>query len=140
MPYKPIDYSKCSIYKLEHVNNDKLIYIGSTTNFKQRKSAHKTCCNNEKGRKYNLKLYRMIRENGGFEMFKMIELEKYPCKDRQEIERREYEMIREVKATMNTHFFYSDEEKPLKQKRYEEYKMFKNIYDECMFELDFFMN
>ena len=66
MPYKPIDYSKCSIYKIEHVYNDKLIYIGSTTNFKQRKSAHKTCCNNEKGRKYNLKLYRMIRENGGF--------------------------------------------------------------------------
>ena len=78
----------------------------------------------------------MIRENGGFEMFKMIELEKYPCKDRQEIERREYEMIREVKATMNTHFFYSDEEKQLKQKRYEEYKMFKKIYDACMFELD----
>ena len=37
MPYKPIDYSKCSIYKIEYVNNDKLIYIGSTTNFKQRK-------------------------------------------------------------------------------------------------------
>jgi len=41
---------------------------------------------------------------------------------------------------MNTHFFYSDEEKELKQKRYEEYKMFKKIYDKCMFELDFFMN
>ena len=140
MPYKPIDYSKCSIYKIEHVYNDKLIYIGSTTNFKQRKSAHKTCCNNEKGSKYNYKLYQIIRKNGGWESFKMIELEKYPCKDRQEVERREYEIIREVKATMNTHFFYSDEEKQLKQKRYEEYKMFKKIYDECMFELDFFMN
>ena len=140
MPYKPIDYSKCCIYKIEDVNNDKLIYIGSTTNFKQRKSAHKTCCNNEKGSKYNYKLYQIIRKNGGWESFKMIELEKYPCKDRQEVERREYEIIREVKATMNTHFFYSDEEKQLKQKRYEEYKMFKKIYDECMFELDFFMN
>ena len=136
MPYKPIDYSKCSIYKIEHVNDDKLNYIGNTTNFKQRKAAHKACCNNEKGSKYNYKLYQIIRKNGGWESFKMIELEKYPCKDRQEVERREYEIIRELKATMNTHFFYSDEEKQLKQKRYEEYKMFKKIYDECMFELD----
>jgi hypothetical protein len=26
----------------------------------------------------------MMRENGGFEMFKMIEVEKYPCNDRRE--------------------------------------------------------
>jgi hypothetical protein len=105
MPYKAIDYSKCAIYKIEHINDDKLIYIGNTTNFKQRKSAHKICCNNEKGRKYNYKLYQIIRKNGGWESFKMIEIEKYPCEDRQEIERREYEIVRKVKANMNTHFF-----------------------------------
>ena len=27
-------------------------------------------CNNEENRNYNLKLYTMMRENGGFEMFK----------------------------------------------------------------------
>jgi len=76
MPYKPIDYSKCCIYKIEHVNDDKLIYIGNTTNFKQRKSAHKTCCNNENTNQYNYKVYKTIRENGGWKMFKMIEIEK----------------------------------------------------------------
>ena len=40
----------------------------------------------------------MIRDNGGFEMFRMIELEKYPCKDKREAEKRECELIKELKA------------------------------------------
>jgi len=43
----------------------------------------------------------MIRKNGGFEMFKMIEVEKYPCKDRREAGRREDEVMTELKASMN---------------------------------------
>jgi homoserine trans-succinylase len=74
MPKKPIDYSICCIYKLEHIGNESLIYVGNTTNFKQRKARHKNICNNETNKKFNLKLYTMMRENGGFEMFKMIEV------------------------------------------------------------------
>ena len=47
MPKKPIDYSTCCIYKLEHIENESLIYVGHTTNFKQRKAQHKNICNNE---------------------------------------------------------------------------------------------
>ena len=47
MPKKPIDYSNCCIYKLEHIENESLIYVGHTTNFKQRKAQHKNNCNNE---------------------------------------------------------------------------------------------
>ena len=47
MPKKPIDYSNCCIYKLEHIENESLIYKGHTTNFKQRKAQHKNNCNNE---------------------------------------------------------------------------------------------
>ena len=43
----------------------------------------------------------MIRENDGFEMFKMIEVEKYPCNDRREPEKKEDELMKESKATMN---------------------------------------
>jgi len=43
----------------------------------------------------------MIRENGGWEMFKMIEVEKYPCSDRREAEKRETEIMKELKASMN---------------------------------------
>jgi predicted glutamine amidotransferase len=44
----------------------------------------------------------MIRDNGGFDRFKMIEVEKYPCKDKREAERRENEIMKELKASMNT--------------------------------------
>jgi hypothetical protein len=142
MPKVSIDYSKCSIYKIEHIENESLVYIGHTTNFNQRKGKHKSICNNTKDNGYNRKLYRMIRDNGGWEMFRMIEIKKYPCKDKQEAERGEYDIIRELKATlniqiMNNHFFFSDEEKIQKQKYYEEYKRNKMKFNECLEELDY---
>ena len=120
MPKKPIDYSNCCIYKIEHIENDTLIYVGHTTNFKQRKADHKKNCNNESNKTFNLKLYSMIRENGGFEMFKMIEVEKYPCNDRREAEKREDELMKELKATMNKIKSFRTEEYKIQYK--EEYK------------------
>ena len=40
MPKISIDYSNCSIYKIEHIKDETLIYVGHTTNFKQRKAQH----------------------------------------------------------------------------------------------------
>ena len=120
MPKTAMDYSKCSIYKIEHIENDTLIYVGHTTNFKQRKADHKKNCNNESNKTFNLKLYSMIRENGGFEMFKMIEVEKYPCNDRREAEKREDELMKELKATMNKIKSFRTEEYKIQYK--EEYK------------------
>ena len=103
MPRVPIDYSKCSIYKIEHVDDDTLVYVGHTTNFEKRKIAHKSNCKKDNNKHYNLKVYQMIRENGDWDMFKMIEVEKYPCADRREAERRENEVIKELRASMNTY-------------------------------------
>jgi len=70
----------------------------------------------------------MIRENGGWEMFKMIEVEKYPCNDRREAERRENEAMKELKASMNMiNSFRTQEEiteykKEYKKKYYESNK------------------
>jgi len=50
------------IYKIE-VDNE-LIYIGSTTNMRSRKNAHKTCCFNEKSKQYNCNIYKIIRDKG----------------------------------------------------------------------------
>ena len=74
MPKTPINYSNVSIYKIEHIENESLLYVGQTTSFKQRKCSHKSKCSHSK---YNSKLYQMIRENGGWEMFRMIEIEKF---------------------------------------------------------------
>ena len=76
MPKTPIDYSKCLIYKI--VCNDLNVtdlYVGHTTDFSVRKNLHKNDCNNEKGVKYNLKIYQSIRANGGWENWNMVLVE-----------------------------------------------------------------
>jgi predicted GIY-YIG superfamily endonuclease len=47
MPKKTMDYTKCFIYKIEHIENDNLVYLGHTTNFVKRKTSHKSNCKNE---------------------------------------------------------------------------------------------
>jgi hypothetical protein len=121
MPKISINYGNCCIYKLEHIENESLIYVGHTTNFKQRKAQHKNNCNNESNTKFNLKLYTMMCENGGFEMFKMIEVEKYPCNDRREAEKKENELMKELKASLNKNrSFITNEERLEKGKTYKE--------------------
>jgi hypothetical protein len=110
MPKLPMDYSKTIIYKIEHIDNDSLVYVGHTTCWDKRKYNHKFNCYNEKGGHYNLKLYQMIRENGGWEKFKMIEVEKYPCNDRREAERRENNVMKKFKPNMNTNRSYITKE------------------------------
>ena len=91
MPRIPIDYSKTIIYKIVHKEDydNANIYIGSTTDFSKRKWGHKTRCHNEKSQFYNLKIYQYIRENGGWDCFNMIEIEKYECNDGNEARARE---------------------------------------------------
>ena len=111
MPKVPMDYTKCCIYKIEHIDDESLVYVGHTTNFDKRKTAHKGSCKNDNHKHYNFKVYQMIRENGGWEKFLMLEVEKYPCADKREAERRENEVIKEVRASMNTYksFITKDE-------------------------------
>jgi hypothetical protein len=132
MPKIPIDYSNCCIYKIEHIENDTLIYVRHTTNFKQRKAQHKKKCNNDKSKEFNFKLYTMIRENGGFEIFKMIEVEKYPCNDRREAEKREDELMKELKATMNKNrsFITEEEKKQYYEENKEKFKLYNKEYNE----------
>ena len=144
MPKLSIDYLNCCIYKIEHIENASLVYVGHTTNFKQRKQRHKSSCYNETDKsKHNRKVYQMIRTNGGWDMFRMIEIEKYPCNSKQEAEKREFEIMKKVNARtntriLNTHIFLKNEDQKLIQKKkYEEYRSNKQLYNECMRELDF---
>ena len=62
-----------------------------------------------------------MRKNGGFENFKMIEVEKYSCNDKREAEKREEELRKELKANMNSHrCFITKEQKINYKKLYEE--------------------
>ena len=139
MPKLSIDYSKCCIYKIEHIDDESLVYVGHTTNFKLRKQRHKVSCNNETDKsKHNYTVHQMIRNNGRWDLFRMIEIEKYPCNNKQEADKREFEIIKKMNARMNTHIFLKNEDqKSIQKKRYEEYRLNKKLYDECMRELDF---
>ena len=89
MPKKIIDYSKTIIYKL--VCNDlniKDLYIGHTTNWIKRKQSHKERCTCPNSDRYHLKVYEIMRDNGSWENWSMIEIEKYPCNDQQEATKR----------------------------------------------------
>jgi len=103
MPKTPIDYSKIVIYKI--VCNDlniKDVYVGSTTDFRKRKNAHKTHCCNVDSRDYNLKVYTIIRANGGWCDWTMIEIEKYTtCLDGNQARARERYWIELLDASMN---------------------------------------
>ena len=102
MPYKISDYSKGLIYKLCCLYTDITdIYIGSTTNFKQRKAAHKGICDNLNSRKYNYDVYKFIRENGGWGNWDMVLVEYYSCETKLELEKKEREIIEELKPTLN---------------------------------------
>tara|TARA_R110002050_G_scaffold299687_2_gene466012 strand:+ start:32 stop:544 length:513 start_codon:yes stop_codon:yes gene_type:complete len=104
MPKVPIDYSNTIIYKLVNIEdlNDDNIYIGHTTNMTQRKYGHRKRCCNIKNECYNLKVYKYIRENGGWNNWIMILIEKYPCDNVYEAIARERYWKKELKATLNT--------------------------------------
>lgn len=102
MPKKEIDYSKIVIYKI--VCNDlnvKDLYVGSTVNFRQRKFSHKSHCNNENGKRYTIKIYQTIRDNGGWNNWTMVEIEKFSCKDGNEARTRERYWFEELEAKLN---------------------------------------
>ena len=102
MPKQDIDYAKTLMYKLVCRDlNVKESYVGSTTDFKSRKACHKSDCNNENSKNYNYKVYEYIRANGGFQNFEMIEIEKYPCQDKNESSARERYWKEHFNATLN---------------------------------------
>jgi len=122
MPKTPMDYSKTIIYKI--VCNDLTIkdcYVGHTRDMTKRKWCHKTRCHNEKDKKHNYKIYKIIRENGGWENWDMVLVEKFPCKDKYEACKREREVYEELDAKMNTFRPYrTQEERKEERKEYRE--------------------
>ena len=103
MSQKKVDYSKGIIYKLCCKNpNIENIYIGSTTNLKNRKKKHKSDCHNNNQRNYNGYKYEFIRDNGGFENWDMIMIEEYCCNSKKELETRERYWIEELKSDLNS--------------------------------------
>jgi hypothetical protein len=100
---RELDYSKIVIYKL--VCNDENIidvYVGSTTDFIKRKYQHKSCSNGNTCKVASCKIYKTIRDNGGWDNWQMIQIEEFPCTNGEEARDRELYWYDQLHATMNS--------------------------------------
>ena len=77
-------------------------YVGSTCNLKRRKWEHKSHCNNENANNYNTKVYKFIRDNGGFTNFEIIEIKKYNCNTQNELELEERKQMELYGGELNS--------------------------------------
>jgi hypothetical protein len=103
MPKTEIDYSSTIIYKITCKDeNIKDVYVGHTTNFVQRKHGHKQGCTNEKSTNYNCKVYKTIRENGGWNNWSMEIINFFNCADHYEARKKEQEYFVLLNATLNS--------------------------------------
>jgi predicted GIY-YIG superfamily endonuclease len=102
MPKTNINYTNTSIYKLccKDLNITEL-YVGHTTDMRKRKWQHKTACNNETDKHHNLNVYQFIRNNGGWDNWDMVEIERFEAIDGNDARKKERYWIEELKATLN---------------------------------------
>ena len=103
MPKQKIAYSKTVIYRI-HCDDTNILndYIASTTDLTRRKQNHKKIYNDKTQKSHNDDIYKTIRSNGGWDNWKITELEKYPCKDKNEATLRETHWKDLLCSTLNT--------------------------------------
>ena len=84
------------------------IYVGSTKDLKDRKRIHKYRCNTPDDEGYNTKVYKFIRNNGGWNNWEIIVILQYPCNSRSDAiikERELYEKLKESNIFARRYFY-----------------------------------
>ena len=97
-----VNFNNGVIYKIVYKNI--IHYIGSSTNFKRRKTGHKNRCNDINDSHYNTPLYIFMRNNnwvGNWDIWTIEIVEYYPCKTKIELETRERYFIDEFNPILN---------------------------------------
>jgi hypothetical protein len=103
MPKTEIDYSNTIIYKITCKDAGiKDVYVGHTTNFVQRKRAHKQSCVNPKSTNHACKLYAIMREHGGWTNWRMEIVHFFTCNNQCEARIKEQEYFVLLNATLNS--------------------------------------
>jgi len=98
-----IDYSNTVFYKI-YCNDATVsdIYVGHTTDFVQRKYTHKRACIKVKDASHHFKVYKFIREHGGWENWKMDIMGFHHCYDHYEARKIEQNYFETLQATLNS--------------------------------------
>lgn len=98
-----LDYSNTIIYKITCKDpNITNIYIGHTINFCQRQKSHKYNCLCEKSSSYNCKLYKIIRQCGGWDNWRMDIVNFFNCTNKNEAIQKEQEYYISLNADLNS--------------------------------------
>lgn len=116
-------YQRGKIYSIRCRTDDTLVYIGSTIDeLRKRWNRHKqTSIKTDRQRN----LFDVVDDNGGFENWYIELVENYPCNDKNELNRREGELIRQfgtlnkVIAGRTREEYREDNKEHLKQKKRE---------------------
>jgi hypothetical protein len=133
----------CWIYKLikKDATNDDMVYIGSTCDVARRMYIHKRRCTNPNDIKHNYKVYKYIRENGGWEEWKYeildeIEVPLKECEERYKCEDeyiRRYDAINKLNRCYNIRTskqYYQDNADKISEKKKEYYERNADIISE----------
>ena len=96
-------YCDSVIYKI-YCNDVNItdIYIGSTTHFLRTNKQHKNDCTNINMKAYNNYKYKFIRNNGGWDNWSIILIEKYICNSRLELNTRKRYYVDLLNPALNT--------------------------------------
>jgi hypothetical protein len=112
------DYKKTIIYRI--ICKDINItdgYIGHTTNFKNRYNSHCMDTIIETRKHYNYRVYQIIRQNGGWNNWEMLEIEKHPCENNEEARKRERYFYDIYNSELNMIKPFTDIEERMQQQR-----------------------
>ena len=94
-----VNYGNGKIYKIERISDNVLLYVGSTTKeyISQRLVEHKRMSK----RKPNMRIYKSISDNNGWENHQILLIKQYSCTSRDELKSEEARFIRCLKPIGN---------------------------------------
>ena len=141
------DFTNSTIYHIRNIETKNVIYVGSTTNFPQRKRQHKHRYNDTNSVKSNIPLYTFMRDNGGFDCFEIVPKSHLSLNNKIELIIAEQEEIDKHSNLLNCKKSYqNDDERKLYKKEYmkeynpvysKEHKENKKMYDKIYNQINY---
>jgi hypothetical protein len=120
-------------YKISCIDkNINYIYIGSTKNFRCRKNQHKYAVTNEASKSYTMPLYKTIRENGGWDNWRIDPIGKGIFENKVDALIEEQKYINDNNTTLNSnkaHMTKDDRYNYMKQHYETHKKEYKEHYE-----------
>ena len=114
------DFNNSIIYHIRHMESKEVVYVGSTTQFPQRKTAHKYDYNHEERKQFTIPIYCHIRDNGGFDCFEVIPIQSLKLENKTQLLIAEQEEIDRHRTLVNRQKAHMTiEERKEHQKKYD---------------------